>query len=48
MTAPDHPLPSSGGRFVREADGSLTPVPPEADEAPAKTQKGAKPAPKEA
>lgn len=31
MTAPDHPLPTTGGSFIRQADGSLVP----ADEAPA-------------
>lgn len=48
MTAPDHPLPSQGGSFIREADGSLTPAPQAVPEATPKPTKGAKPVPKEA
>jgi hypothetical protein len=41
MTAPDHPLPTSGGSFIRQADGSLVPA-AEAAPAPVKpTVKGA-------
>lgn len=48
MTAPDHPLPSQGGSFIREADGSLTPAPQAEAEVPPKPTKGEKPASKEA
>lgn len=29
MTDPDHPLPQSGGSFIRGEDGSLTPAMPD-------------------
>lgn len=29
MTDPDHPLPQTGGSFVRNEDGSLTPAAPD-------------------
>jgi hypothetical protein len=48
MTAPDHPLPSQGGSYLRAADGSLIPAPMAEDEVPPKSTKGAKTAPKEA
>lgn len=48
MTEPAHPLPTSGGSFVRNADGSLTPAPQAEPEATPKSEKGAKTAPKEA
>lgn len=44
MTEPAHPLPTSGGSYVRNADGSLAPAP----QAEPKSTKGAKTAPKEA
>lgn len=41
MTAPDHPLPTTGGSFIRQADGSLAPA-DEAASSPVKpTVKGA-------
>jgi hypothetical protein len=40
MTAPDHPLPASGGSFIRQPDGKL--VPADAAPTPVKpTVKGA-------
>lgn len=43
MTDPDHPLPQSGGSFVRHEDGSLTPAAAET-EAPAEEVIPPKPA----
>lgn len=53
MTQTKHPLPSSGGSYKREADGSLTAIAtpqPAADAAPTQkpTAKAAKPASKPA
>ncbi len=33
MTTPDHPLPSEGGSYIRNPDGSLTRVPDPVEEA---------------
>lgn len=45
MTAPKHPLPHSGGSYVRNEDGSLAPAPEsddpaQADAPPAASKKG--------